>query len=188
MPDRLYDDAQRARLLEVAHESIRCGLHRGHASVLDLADFDDLLCEKRSSFVTLRLTSELRGCIGSLEATRPLVEDVAENAFRAAFRDSRFEPLSDAEFSEIEIHLSVLSPLVELAVCCEEELLEKLRPHHDGLVLRDGQHRGTFLPAVWETLPEPRRFVAELKRKAGLALDHWSPSLTVYRYTVESIP
>lgn len=188
LPERTYDSSQRARLVEVAHESIRCGLERGSATVLDLGDFDEVLCEKRASFVTLRLESALRGCIGSLEATRPLVEDVAENAFRAAFHDPRFAPLGEAEFREIEIHLSVLSPLSEFPVDREEDLLEQLRPHRDGLLIVDGAQRGTFLPAVWESLPEPHRFVAELKRKAGLPVDHWSPSMKIYRYTVELIP
>ena len=137
---------------------------------------------------TLRREGALRGCVGSIEATRPLVVDLAENAYRAACADGRFLPVAETELADLEVHVSLLSPLERLTVSSEEELLDRIRPGVDGLVLTEGSFRGTFLPAVWESLPDPRAFVRELKRKAGLPPDHWSDRLQIDRYTVESIP
>jgi AmmeMemoRadiSam system protein A len=115
------------------------------------------------------------------------VVDVARNAFGAAFADPRFPRVGAGEASELEVHLSILGPLEPLAVTCEAELLRALRPGVDGLVLRDGACHATFLPAVWESLSTPHHFLCELRRKAGLAPDHWSATLEVFRYTVESV-
>jgi AmmeMemoRadiSam system protein A len=114
------------------------------------------------------------------------VEDVAHNAFAAAFRDPRFPALSAAELQELEIGISVLGPTESVSFGTEEELLGKLRPGIDGLVLQDGRHRGTFLPAVWESLPEPAEFLYHLRQKAGLPGDYWSETLQIERYTTES--
>lgn len=126
--------------------------------------------------------------MGALEASRPLVSDVAHNAHAAAFRDPRFPPLPEAELAQLEIHLSILSPLEPLPVVDESDLLRQLRPGIDGLVLRDRSHQGTFLPSVWESLTEPAEFVRQLKHKAGLPAHDWSDDWEVLRYTVESIP
>jgi AmmeMemoRadiSam system protein A len=115
------------------------------------------------------------------------VVDVARNAFGAAFADPRFPPLHAGEAAGLEVHLSILGPLERLDVACEAELLRALRPGVDGLVLRDGARRATFLPAVWESVSGPPAFVRELRRKAGLEPDHWSATLEVFRYTVESV-
>lgn len=183
--------AQRARLLAIAHESIRHGLTqrevRPPADILTNNE-DTALLQPGASFVTLQLQGELRGCIGSLQPYQSLLQDVAHNAFSAAFRDPRFPPLSAREFSEIELHISVLSPTELLQFSDEADLLQQLRPSIDGLVLTEGRHRGTFLPQVWEQLPEPVDFLSQLKRKAGLPPDYWSPTLQVERYTVTSIP
>jgi uncharacterized protein len=128
----------------------------------------------------------LRGCIGSLEARRPLALDVAENAFASAFRDPRFAPLARAEEPRLDLHISVLSEAEQIPVRSEAELLASLRPGIDGVILSAGARRGTFLPSVWEQLPEPHRFLAQLKRKAGLPADYWSAELRVERYTVEA--
>jgi AmmeMemoRadiSam system protein A len=125
--------------------------------------------------------------VGSLEATRSLVEDVAHNAFASAFRDSRFEPLSEQEEADLDLHLSILTPPEPLPCRSEAELLSKLRPGIDGLILEDGRHRATFLPSVWESLAEPKKFLAELKRKAGLKEDHWSDAIRFQRYRAESV-
>jgi AmmeMemoRadiSam system protein A len=154
---------------------------------IDPGDYPSALLERRSTFVTLRLDGELRGCIGSLVAELPLVQDVARSAFRAARRDPRFEPVRAAEIERLEVHVSILDPSEPLAVESEEELLALLRPGVDGLVLVDGDRRATFLPDVWEALPDPRDFVARLKEKAGLAVDHWSPRIRVSRYTTRTI-
>jgi AmmeMemoRadiSam system protein A len=121
-------------------------------------------------------------------ASRPLVADVARSAFGAAFRDNRFPPLEASELEQLEIHISILSPLEPLSAPDEKALLEAIRPGIDGIVVRDGARQGTFLPAVWESLSEPAEFWRELKRKAGLPLDAWSSRWEIFRYTVESLP
>jgi len=137
-----------------------------------------------ASFVTLTRQGELRGCIGTLEAHRPLGVDVRENAVAAAFRDPRFMPLTRAEFDDIRVEVSLLSPTEPLAVANEEDALARLRPNVDGIVFEYGHYRSTFLPQVWEQLPEPAEFLAHLKRKAGLSMDFWSESVRLSRYTV----
>ena len=146
------------------------------------------LKEERATFVTLTIGGALRGCIGMLEACRPLVEDVAENACAAAFDDPRFEPLSKEEFDELDIHISVLSPPEEMTFVSEKDLLERVRPGVDGLILQEGGRRGTFLPSVWEELPDKELFLMHLKMKAGLPNTYWSDSLRVFRYTAEYFP
>lgn len=179
-------ERDRETLLAVARDSIRHGLEHGSAATVDPAGYGEALRAVRASFVTLHLDGRLRGCIGSIEARRALVSDVAENAYAAAFRDPRFAPLTGDEYPRVQISVSVLSPLSPIAFASEEELIGRLRPGVDGLVLEAEGHRGTFLPAVWESLPEPRRFLAELKRKAGLPADYWSDAVRVSRYTTES--
>jgi AmmeMemoRadiSam system protein A len=179
------DDAQ--LLLDVARLSIQHGIETGAPLRVDPAAYPESLRPLRASFVTLRLEGELRGCIGELEARRPLVESVAETAFKSAFRDPRFSPLREAEGTDLEVEISVLGPLEPMSVESEDHLLRQLRPGVDGLVLREGSAGSTYLPSVWESLPEPRDFVNELKRKAGLAATHWSPKLRFARFTVQSI-
>ena len=130
--------------------------------------------------------SALRGCIGHLEAVQPLVVDVAENAFAAAFRDPRFPALTAREWPDVEVHLSILTPAQPITFVDEPDLLAQLRPGEDGLILEDGPNRGTFLPSVWESLPDAGQFLTQLKRKAGLAANHWSEQLRIYRYGTES--
>jgi len=175
-------------LLDIARQSIASGLRTGQPLVVDPDAYPPELAERRATFVTLRRASELRGCIGGLTASRPLVADVAHSAFGAAFRDSRFPPIEAIELDELEIHVSILSPLEPLSAPDEAALLDAIRPGVDGLVVRDGAQQGTFLPAVWESLPEPAAFWRELKRKAGLPLDSWSSRWEIFRYTVESLP
>ncbi len=178
--------AQDRRVLrEIALESIESGLARGRPLSVTPEGYSPPLRAPGASFVTLKLQGRLRGCVGSLAPRRPLVEDVAHNAFGAAFRDSRFPPLSREEFPGLELHVSWLTPLLPLLVESRPELLAALQPGEDGLVLEDPPCRATFLPQVWETLPDPERFVAELFRKAGLPADHWSETLRCFRYGVE---
>jgi hypothetical protein len=176
-----------ARLLEVARASIRSGVERGRPIAPDVLAFPAPLREPRASFVTLERGGALRGCIGGLEPTRPLVADVAEHAFAAAFRDPRFPPVRADELPHLAVHLSVLSALEEVSFASEADLLARLRPGVDGLLLEAGACRGTFLPAVWEQLPEPRAFLRALERKAGLGEGCWSRGVRVHRYTVVSI-
>lgn len=142
------------------------------------------LGEPGATFVTLRKKGALRGCIGSLDAHRPLLADLKANAVAAAFRDPRFPPLSHEELDEIRIEVSVLSPLARIEFASEDEALSCLRPGEDGVVLEYDGARGTFLPQVWEDLPEPARFLGELKRKAGLSASFWSDGVRLFRYSV----
>lgn len=155
---------------------------------VDPGGFPESLRVIRATFVTLEVHHELRGCIGTLEARRPLIQDVAHNAGAAAFEDPRFAPVTQAEAGVLAIHISILSPMEAVAFTDEADLLGQVRPGIDGLVLEDRGKRGTFLPTVWEKVRDPARFLAHLKAKAGLPADHWSPSLRVWRYTVESVP
>ena len=152
-----------------------------------MREFAPELQAEGAAFVTLKRTGALRGCIGSPRAWRPLIEDVADNAFRAAFRDPRFPPLSPSERAGLEISLSILGPPEEIAFASEEELIAALRPGEDGVILEEGKRRGLFLPAVWESLPEPAEFLRHLKRKAGLPPDHWSDSLRAFRFPAIAI-
>ena len=174
-------------LLDIARASIANGLKQGQPLPVKWEDYPAVLQTPGACFVTLQIKQQLRGCIGSLEAFRPLLEDVAENAFAAAFRDPRFAPISEQEFDQLDYHISILSPAERVAFKSENDLLKKLRPGVDGLVLEEKGQRGTFLPSVWEQLPEPRQFLAQLKVKAGLPADYWSDNIRIERYTVEDI-
>lgn len=176
----------RAALHHVARASIAHGLVHARALPVEPHTHDPLLRAPGAAFVTLRHAGRLRGCIGTLEAHRPLVLDVAENAWAAAFRDPRFAPLTTAEVAALDVHLAVLGPAERLEFRDEADLLAQLRPGVDGLVLREGDRRGTFLPSVWNELPDPAHFLTHLKVKAGLPADYWSTSLTVSRYVTES--
>lgn len=145
----------------------------------------DWLREPGAVFVTLTQDGELRGCIGSLEAHRPLAEDLEENARAAALRDPRFAPLTAAELPRTRVEVSILSPAEPMRFADEQDALRQLRPGVDGVILEYGWHRATFLPQVWEQLPEAWQFVAHLKRKAGLSADFWSDEVKLFRYTVE---
>ena len=142
------------------------------------------LAPPAATFVTLKQAGELRGCIGSLEPRRALGVDVRENAIAAAFRDPRFPPLTAREFETTSVEVSLLTRDEPVAARDENELIAKLRPGVDGVVVEHGANRATFLPQVWATIPDPREFLRALKRKAGLPEDFWSPQLNVSRYTV----
>ena len=173
-------------LREIALESVRHGLKYGKHLPVETSRYPRTLQAPGASFVTLKSHGQLRGCIGSLEAHQPLINDVAYNAYAAAFSDPRFPPLSEDELEGLEFHISVLTPAVPMEFESEQDLLEQIRPGIDGLVLEDGYNRGTFLPAVWESLPDKTSFLQHLKLKAGLPPDHWSDSIRVLRYTTES--
>lgn len=142
------------------------------------------LHEKGASFVTLTMSQHLRGCIGSLEAHRPLLLDVKANAYAAAFRDPRFSPLTAAELEATEIEISLLSAKQPLQFSSERDALAQLQPGVDGIIFEYGRHRSTFLPQVWEQLPDTKKFMAHLKHKAGLYQDFWNDEVKLYRYTV----
>ncbi len=152
-----------------------------HFSVSDQAAF---LQQPGATFVTLKQNGQLRGCIGSLSVHRSLIDDVSANARAAAFKDPRFQPLRFEELSSVRVEVSLLSALQPMTFTGESDALSQLHPGIDGIVLECGRNRGTFLPQVWESLPEPRSFLTELKRKAGLAPDFWDAGLRLSRYTV----
>jgi len=182
----LLEPAQRRILLALARESIEHGLREGRPIPVDLSGYPPVLAERRAAFVTLHDRGALRGCIGHLQAIQPLVLDVAENAFAAAFRDPRFPPLTEPELADLAIEISVLSPPEPLTFGSEEEQLQMIEPGRDGLILEAGNARGTFLPTVWESLPQPRDFLRHLKQKAGLRPDYWSDDIRISRYRTES--
>jgi len=168
-------------LLPIARASIASTLGQSAASANEDAPW---LHEPGACFVTLMRHGQLRGCIGSLEARRSLLADVKSNAVAAAFHDPRFPPLSAQELDDTTIEVSVLSPPQALHFSSEADALEQLRPGVDGVVFLCDQARSTFLPQVWEQLPERTTFLAQLKRKAGLAANFWSDAVRLQRYTV----
>jgi AmmeMemoRadiSam system protein A len=181
----MLNDTEKGQLKDLAWCSIRHGLETGSLLPVEPDHFQPNLFQVRASFVSLHRHDHLRGCIGTLEAFRPLTKDVIANAYAAAFQDPRFEPLRERELDGLELKVSVLTPQVPMDVCSEQELLNQLQPGKDGIVLELGVRRATFLPAVWEQLPNPHDFLYELKRKAGLDPASWDPKTQVYRYTTD---
>ena len=184
--DREFSLGDREVLLDVAQSSIRFGLRAGRPPEVDPTLFADRLRTSRDTFVTLHIDAELRGCVGSVDARRPLVVDIAENAFNAAFRDPRFPPLRSSEFAMLTIHISILSPVKPLEFTSEAHLLEQIRPGTDGLEISYGPHRSLLLPSVWKDLPNKRKFLRTLKLKAGLPATFPSHRMNVNRFTAES--
>lgn len=167
-------------LLDIAREAIAC------ESDFTCGPWEhDWLREIAASFVTLKLEGDLRGCIGTVDAHRILGDDVAHNARAAAYRDPRFPPVSRYERGLLQIEVSVLSAREPIAVSSESDAAAKLRPGIDGVYLEFQHLRSTFLPQVWESVPDPVEFLSELRRKAGLPARFWHPQIRLSRYTVE---
>ena len=178
--------SERRYLLDLARRSISRTLDGLEPPQINLQSLAPVLQEPRASFVTLTIGGDLRGCIGSIEPRQPLALDVRENAVAAAFRDPRFPPLSRREFDLIQIEVSVLTRPQPLEYDGADDLLARLRPHVDGVIISRGWNRATFLPQVWEKLPHPREFLAHLCLKAGLPADEYiRGNLTVLTYQVE---
>ena len=167
-------------LLPIARAAIASALGLGAQAPEDA----QCLQQPGACFVTLTQRGQLRGCIGSLEARRSLLADVKANAVAAALQDPRFAPLTPGELGLTRVEVSLLSPLQEIHFASEADALAQLRPGIDGLVFSFGRHRSTFLPQVWEQLPGAAEFMAQLKRKAGLAADFWDPAVRLQRYSV----
>jgi AmmeMemoRadiSam system protein A len=165
-------------VLTLARSAIAEELGLGRLEAMQDASLD----QPCASFVTLKQDDELRGCVGSVHRTRALRDDVRVNAVAAAFRDPRFAPLEARELPTVSLEVSVLSAEERIEVASEEELIARLRPGLDGLIMEFGTHRATLLPQVWQQLPDPREFLATLKLKAGLPEDFWSPRMIVSRY------
>lgn len=195
-PDRATDFAAGTRrlldrhgetLLRIAAASIEHGLRNGQPLPVAVDEHPEELRSPAACFVTLNAAGKLRGCVGSAEAHRALVEDVAENGFAAAFLDSRFPKLAADERFSLRISISVLSRPEPMSFADEDDLLRQLRPGSDGLIIKAQGRRALFLPQVWAAVGEPREFLAHLKEKAGLARDHWPTDVSGWRFTAESV-
>jgi len=185
MSNSALNDHQKQQLHSIAKDSITHGLTDGKPLSIELANYDNDLQIKRATFVTLHKHKQLRGCIGSLEALRPLAEDVAYHAFAAAFSDHRFPPVTANEVDQLDIHISILAPPVTMAFTSENDLVSQLQPGIDGLIMKEGNQRGTFLPSVWQSIADRHEFLNHLKQKSGLTVDYWSDTISIQRYTVE---
>lgn len=171
-------------LLQIARSAISNVLGQAVALPEPAAGMTDVLQASGASFVTLNQQGQLRGCIGSLQAHRSLIADIQANAIAAALHDPRFAPLTLLELEITTIEVSVLSAMQPLPFASEAHALAQLRPGVDGVVFEFGRYRSTFLPQVWEQLPDARLFMAHLKHKAGLAPDFWAAEVRLQRYTV----
>ena len=177
---------ERQMLLELARETIACQAQGDPVPSVDLHAVSENLRDDAACFVTLTQYGQLRGCIGSLEARQPLVLDVRDNALGAAFRDPRFPPVGADELEDLHVEISVLSKPELLDYQGPADLIAKLRPSTDGVVIERGWNRATFLPQVWEKIPDPHEFMEHLCRKAYLPADAYrEPGLDVYSYQVE---
>jgi len=184
--DRTLSKNDRKVLLDVAEESIIFGLRRRLPLDVDAMDYSKDLREFRSSFVTLRIGTDLRGCIGTVDRYSPLVVDVTRNAFNAAFDDPRFPPLQEAEFDCLSIEINVLDGRHSLTFSSQSDLIERIRPGTDGLEIELGPFKGLLLPTVWTEIPDKLEFIRVLKMKAGLPPKFWSNRLQFRRFTTES--
>lgn len=181
-----HETSERRLLLQLARDSIAHGMARGQALSVEVAVLPAPLRQVRATFVTLLRGGVLRGCIGTLEAYRPLAEDVAQNAYASAFSDPRFPAMTATEMGNVEVSISVLGPATPMTFADELDLCAQLRPGVDGVIIELGQRRATFLPSVWESLPQPRGFFAALKHKARLMPGEDLSSLKAWRYATES--
>ncbi|NCN72292.1 MAG: AmmeMemoRadiSam system protein A [Rhodoferax sp.] len=179
--DRIGTAPQGQVLLAIARASIAHALGQPAPATDEQGAW---LQQPGACFVTLTQQGELRGCIGSLQAHRPLLADVKANAAAAALHDPRFAPLNLPELTDTDIEVSLLSALEPLHFASEADALAQLRPNVDGVVFEYQGYRSTFLPQVWEQLPSAREFMAHLKRKAGLSADFWAADVRLQRYTV----
>ncbi len=183
-------EAQGQLLVRLARQTLmeRLGKQIRQADIdsLNTALKDSCFKSSCGTFVTLKINEQLRGCIGNLTSDTPLASGVRRNAINAAFHDPRFAPLSTSELDQVEIEISILSEPQPLKYRDGDDLIKKLRPHIDGVIIRKGHASATFLPQVWEQLPLPQDFLAHLCMKAGLAADSWqNPELEISIYQVQ---
>lgn len=185
MKEKLTLEEQQT-LLRMAREAMEYAVRAKKLPPLNSSKLSSTLREQGASFVTLTIRGQLRGCIGALEAYQPLADDVREHAIAAALEDPRFPPVSEDELSRIQIEVSRLTRPVPLEYTDANDLISKLRPHVDGVILRDGFHRATFLPQVWEKIPDPSKFLDNLCYKMGVSDNLWrNKHLDVLVYQVE---
>jgi AmmeMemoRadiSam system protein A len=186
VPEAHISDADRRILLSLARQSIENSVNGASAPQIDKKALSPKLQEQGACFVTLTSRGYLRGCVGALEPYQSLAEDVCEHAVAAAFQDYRFPPVQAKELKDIEIEISYLTHPEPLKYENPDDLPKLLRPNIDGVVLRDGGKRATFLPQVWEKIPDPEEFLAELCMKMGAPANLWRrKKLDVMIYQVE---
>ncbi len=186
MSENRLTEEEKQTLLQLARQALEKGVKGESLDPLDLESLTPCLKETGASFVTLTINGDLRGCIGALEAYQPLAQDVREHAVAAALEDPRFPPVQPAELGSIQIEVSRLTSPVKLEYKDAEDLLGKLRPHEDGVILRDEWRRATFLPQVWEKLPDKSDFLSNLCYKMGASPNLWRQRhLEVQLYQVE---
>jgi len=186
MPDNLLSATERTILLTTARDAITRAANHQALTPPSHQGVPSALLQEGASFVTLTIDGDLRGCIGALEAYQPLLDDVWEHAIAAAMEDYRFRPVQPYELSRIRIEISRLTAPVKLDYKGSDDLLSKLQPNVDGVILREGRHRATFLPQVWEKLPRPEDFLTHLCLKMGAPGDYWQIKvLEVSTYRVE---
>jgi AmmeMemoRadiSam system protein A len=184
MSDDQLTNEERLLLLQIARNAVECAVNRQDLPELEISAMPLRLQEQGASFVTLTQEGNLRGCIGALQASQSLALDVQEHAVAAAMEDYRFGPVLPEEVARLEIEISRLSPGKELEYSNPNELLSKLRPGVDGVVLRHGIQRATFLPQVWEKVPDPADFLTQLCYKMGAPGDLWKKEhiqVSIYR-------
>lgn len=181
----LSEDARKT-LLTLVWQVLDKALAGGELQLPPAPDVEALL-QPAACFVSLHQNGELRGCIGSLYATEPLWLNACKNAYASGFKDWRFEPLTQQERSGLELEISILSTLTPMENEGEPALIGALIPGRDGLLLDDAGHRAVFLPAVWNVLPEPKRFVEALKRKGGWPRGYWNRDIAIHRFTTEVV-
>lgn len=179
------NDEDKASLLHFSERAVEHAVQYQKPLQIDLDRIAPRLCQLAATFVTLHSQGHLAGCIGSLKPTQTLIEGVLHNAHSAAFMDSRFEAIQQTQLPDLQIEISVLSNLIAVTADSEQMLIEQLNPREHGLVIEYEERRATFLPRVWDMLPEKAEFVARLKEKGGLPADFWSSKIQCYCYTAE---
>lgn len=184
--DRLSEEEGK-RLLSVARQTLENALFEKRGEASEESPLSPKFSEKRGTFVTLTINGALRGCIGHITPQESLIEGVKANAINAAFRDPRFKPLSMDEFNQVRIEVSILTEPVPMTYSGADDLQQKLRPGADGVIIKKAYQQATFLPQVWEHLPEKKAFLTQLCLKAGLAGDAWERErLQVFTYQVQA--
>lgn len=185
--DQQFNAAERQQLLALARSALEAAVRTGELPEPDISDFPPAFALPGACFVTLTRHGQLRGCIGNLVPRLPLYRAIQENARAAALNDYRFDRVAPEELEDIAIEISVLTEPKPLSFTSPEELLDRLRPNRDGVILRLGHQSATFLPQVWEKMADKATFLSQLARKAGCASDAWrEPGTTVETYEVEA--
>ncbi|PJE80942.1 hypothetical protein CI610_00100 [invertebrate metagenome] len=173
---------QQKQLLLQARNSIAYGLRHSHPPDINPNDWQDTFQQHQATFVTLEKQQQLRGCIGSLLPRQALIADITHNAFASAFHDPRFPAVSTDELPELIIKISVLGAITPIAAKSEHHLIQQLLPRTDGVIIKNATYHGTFLPQVWDQLPDPTQFLLHLKRKAGIQDNQWPDDMQCFRY------